>query len=86
MPVFSQSDDKVLVRRHPVRIARPSHPFRWGWGHMLDLHGSMLDYNFSHVSDVDALRSDWERIGGDIRIAIYHWAADPPRAEARDDA
>ncbi len=52
-------------------FARPS--FIEGMGRMMDFHGSMSEYNYSsegHTADNRAIRSDWLRIGADMRFAM----------------
>jgi len=53
-----------------------SHPFVWGIGSVLDLRGSpMRRYRPrrpmpKRLSDEEALRQDWEKVGNDIRKAM----------------
>ena len=43
---------------------------------MLALHGELLVYSISPVTDEEALRAYWERVGGYIRVAMNRWGAD----------
>ena len=72
----TRHEDKVLVPWHSARVRTPSRPFLWGWGHMLALHGELLVYSCSPVTDEEALSAYWERVGGYIRIAMNRWDAD----------
>lgn len=44
--------------------------FLRGMGSAFDLSGSMIREKTSHKSDIENMRSDWERIGSYFRIAL----------------
>jgi hypothetical protein len=61
--------------------ARPS--FFEGFARLLDLGGTLNEYNQSDTSDdadLVALRSDWEAIGEDFRGVLSQVQSDPHRA------
>jgi hypothetical protein len=43
-----------------------------GFARLLDFSGSLIDYSYDHrpdQHDAAAIASDWQHVGGDIRVA-----------------
>ena len=59
------------------RLARSMPSFSRGLARSVDVGNTITEYNFSKTgekADFDALKSDWEAVGDDLRHSIQKYA------------
>jgi hypothetical protein len=61
-----------MKRRMRIRRGSPLAALELGFGRLLDFSGSLTTYTYINrpdQHDAAALASDWQHVGGDIRVA-----------------
>ena len=61
-----------MKRRTRIREGSPLAALELGFARLLDFSGSLTTYTYAHRPDrhdTAALASDWQHVGGDIRVA-----------------
>lgn len=77
-----------MLRQRVVPKRLQLNSFIRGFGKLFDFGGTLVKYDdiylFSKQADANAIRSDWEQIGADIKDAFQYMLSEMERQEGME--